>query len=66
MKSRNLKPKAKPTRYGYIGVRPMPGVEERLTVVKALAEKAGERKTLSGLVNECIVAHLDALETKYA
>lgn len=57
--------KGKPAKYGHIGFRPMADLELRLERIKEAAEKRGEKKTISGLINECAFAHLPKLEAKY-
>jgi hypothetical protein len=52
-------------KYGFIGVRPVGNIEARLEKIIDEAEKRGERKTVSGLINECVHAHLPKLESKY-
>jgi hypothetical protein len=52
-------------KYGFIGVRPVGNIEARLEKIVDEAEKRGERKTVSGLINECVHAHLPKLESKY-
>ena len=69
MKDRNGRRKdetpANTKRYGYIGIRPIGNLAARLDAIRDAATKRGERKTVSAIVNECVVAHLPKLESRY-
>jgi hypothetical protein len=65
MKAKTNTGPRKPKKYAYIGIRPVGDMEQRLEKIVEAALKRGERKTVSGLVSECVVAQLPALEARY-